>query len=137
MCTHRPYSTALDSTDRQTLRQTVHRLSRQRIEIPERVECCEGSRSKGMVELSIRNRAVVGSNPTGGSGGPVVRHRSGFTLVEILVVLILMGLVAALVVPALLPRHHDQSEVNAVLGRAREVAARRGEVVYVHIDPTG
>src|SRR5256712_6125455 len=66
-----------------------------------------------------------------------MRHRSGFTLIEMLVVLILMGLVAVLVVPALFPRHHDQSALNALLVSAREVAARRGEVVYVHIDPTG
>src|SRR2546429_615606 len=66
-----------------------------------------------------------------------MRHRSGFTLIELLVVLILMGLVAVLVVPALFPRHHDQSALNALLVSAREVAARRGEVVYVHIDPRG
>jgi len=66
-----------------------------------------------------------------------MRHRSGFTLIEMLVVLILMGLVAVLVAPVLLPRHHDQSALNALLVSAREVAARRGEVVYVHIDPTG
>ena len=66
-----------------------------------------------------------------------MRHRSGFTLIELLVVLILMGLVAVLVVPALFPRHHDQSALSALLVSAREVAARRGEVVYVHIDPRG
>jgi prepilin-type N-terminal cleavage/methylation domain-containing protein len=66
-----------------------------------------------------------------------MRHRSGFTLIEMLVVLILMGLVAVLVAPALFPRHHDQSAINALLVSARELAARRGEVVYVHIDPTG
>src|SRR2546428_6227149 len=66
-----------------------------------------------------------------------MRHRSGFTLIEIVVVLILMGLVAVLVAPALFPRHHDQSALNALLVSAREVAARRGEVVYLHIDPTG
>src|SRR3989449_4627516 len=64
-------------------------------------------------------------------------RRSGFTLIEILVVLILMGLAAALVAPALLPHHHDQSALSALLGSAREVAARRGEIVYLHIDPTG
>ena len=66
-----------------------------------------------------------------------MRHRSGFTLIEIVVVLILMGLVAVLVAPALFPRHHDQSALNALLVSAREVAARRGEVVYLHLDPTG
>src|SRR2546427_4152866 len=64
-------------------------------------------------------------------------RRSGLTLIEILVVLILMGLVAVLVAPTLLPRHRDQSAINALLGSAREVAARRGEVVYLHVDPTG
>src|SRR2546423_10246435 len=48
-----------------------------------------------------------------------------------------MGLVAALVAPTLLPRHHDQSALNALLVSAREAAARRGEVLYVHVDPTG
>src|SRR3989442_14453637 len=66
-----------------------------------------------------------------------MRHRSGFTLIELLVVLILMGLLVALVAPTLLPRHQDKSDVNALLRSAREVAARRGEVVYLHIDPTG
>jgi len=64
-------------------------------------------------------------------------RRSGLTLIEILVVLVLMGLAAALVAPALLPPHHDQSALTALLGSAREVAARRGEIVYLHIDPTG
>ena len=64
-------------------------------------------------------------------------RRSGLTLIEILVVLILMGLAAVLVAPVLLPPHHDQSALNALLGSAREIAARRGEVVYLHIDPTG
>ncbi len=63
--------------------------------------------------------------------------RHGFTLVEVLVVLILMGLAAALVVPALLPPRHDESALKTVIASAREAAARRGEVVYLKIDPTG
>jgi prepilin-type N-terminal cleavage/methylation domain-containing protein len=65
------------------------------------------------------------------------RRRSGFTLVEILVVLILMALATALVAPALLPPRRERSALGALLGSARETAARRGEVVYLHIAPTG
>jgi len=66
-----------------------------------------------------------------------MRRRSGFTLIELLVVLILMGLAALLVAPALLPPHRDHSALDALLSSAREVAARRGQVVYLHIDPLG
>src|SRR6266581_3075409 len=59
--------------------------------------------------------------------------RPGFTLVEILVVLIMMGLVA----PALLAPHHHASTLNDVVAGAREAAARRGEVLYLSIEPTG
>ena len=64
-------------------------------------------------------------------------RRSGFTLIEMLVVLILMGLATALVVPVLLPPSRHDSALNALLASAREVAARRGEVVSLHIDATG
>src|SRR2546428_13854195 len=63
--------------------------------------------------------------------------RPGFTLVEILVVLIMMGLAAALVAPALLALHHHASTLNDVVAGAREAAARRGEVLYLSIEPTG
>src|SRR3989442_12169604 len=63
--------------------------------------------------------------------------RPGFTLVEILVVLIMMGLAAALVAPALLALHHHASTLNDVVAGAREAAARRGEVLYLRIEPTG
>src|SRR5207245_8194995 len=63
--------------------------------------------------------------------------RPGFTLVEILVVLIMMGLAAALVAPALLAPHHHASTLNDVVAGAREAAARRGEVLYLSIEPTG
>jgi type II secretion system protein H len=68
---------------------------------------------------------------------PPMRHRSGFTLLELVVVLMLMGLAAALVAPVLLPRHHDESALNALLASAREAAAHRGEVVRLHIEPSG
>ena len=62
---------------------------------------------------------------------------SGFTLVEVLVVLILMGLVAALVAPALIPHRHEGSALAALIESARDAAARRGETVYLTIMPTG
>ena len=61
---------------------------------------------------------------------------TGFTLVEILVVLVLMGLAAALVAPALIAPRHD-SDLKTLLGSARDAAARRGEVVYLQIEPSG
>src|SRR6266704_1979139 len=63
--------------------------------------------------------------------------RNGFTLIEMLVVLVLMGLAAALVAPALFPARHDASALRALLGSARDAAARRGEVVYLRIDVGG
>ncbi len=63
--------------------------------------------------------------------------RSGFTLVEVVVVLILMGLVAALVAPALMPPRHDESPLAGLVESARAAAARRGETVYLTITPTG
>jgi prepilin-type N-terminal cleavage/methylation domain-containing protein len=63
--------------------------------------------------------------------------RPGFTLVEILVVLILMGLAAALVAPALVAPHHRAATLKDLVASAREAAARRGEVVYLTIEPTG
>ncbi|HEX2680817.1 MAG TPA: hypothetical protein VHQ03_05945 [Candidatus Dormibacteraeota bacterium] len=59
------------------------------------------------------------------------------TLVELLVVLILMGLAAALVVPALLGPGRDHDDLQALLAQAREVAARREEIIFVRISPTG
>src|SRR6267143_265283 len=53
-----------------------------------------------------------------------MRHRSGFTLIEMLVVLILMGLVAVLVVPALSPRHRAGGAAFHRCGYADGVAAR-------------
>ncbi len=64
-------------------------------------------------------------------------RRSGFTLIEILVVLILMGLAAALVAPVLLAPRHDESGLQTLVASARGAAARRGEVVYLRITAGG
>ncbi|NIM47700.1 MAG: prepilin-type N-terminal cleavage/methylation domain-containing protein [Gemmatimonadales bacterium] len=64
--------------------------------------------------------------------------RSGFTLLEVLVVLILIGMAAGLVAPAVLPPDRaEESSLTALIGSARDAAVRRGEVVYLHIASTG
>src|SRR2546425_2610395 len=63
--------------------------------------------------------------------------RPGFTLVEMLVVLILMGLAAALVAPARLAPHRRGVTLSDLVASARETAARRGEVLHLTIEPTG
>ncbi len=61
----------------------------------------------------------------------------GYTLVEILVVLVVMGLAAALVAPAFIPRSTEQGALQALTERARLIAIRRGEGVSLHIESSG
>lgn len=63
----------------------------------------------------------------------------GFTLVEILVVIVVLGLVVGVVAPAVLPPRRD--EVDADLARlirsARAAAAARQETLFVRLAPSG
>ena len=69
----------------------------------------------------------------GGSVG-----RDGFTLVEMLVVLILMGIAVAVVAPALLPPGPpDTVSLEEPLRVARRLALTRGETVYLDLVATG
>ncbi len=62
----------------------------------------------------------------------------GFTLVELLVVLTLLGMAAALVGPALIARPPDEeSATRRVVRGARELSARRGEAIRLRIDGGG
>lgn len=62
----------------------------------------------------------------------------GFTLLELIVVLLLMGVAAGLVIPALLPpRSADSSPLSDLVRSARQTAARRGEMLYVSISASG
>jgi len=66
--------------------------------------------------------------------------RSGFTLVELLVVIVLMGLMVGLVAPAVVPRpapDDDGRSLAPVIRFARQAAVRRSEIVYVRIDDSG
>lgn len=61
----------------------------------------------------------------------------GFTLIEVLVVLVLMGLAAGLVAPALLHTRHQRPALGSLISTAREEAARRGEMVYLRVAGSG
>lgn len=74
----------------------------------------------------------------GCEGGTGRARRAGFTLVEILVVLILMGIAVGLVAPAFLPpRRAEESALAALIRRAQDIAAARGETVYLGIAASG
>jgi prepilin-type N-terminal cleavage/methylation domain-containing protein len=65
------------------------------------------------------------------------RLRPGYTLLEMLVVLALMGLAAALVLPALRTTGHRDSGLQTVVTATRAAAAHRGEVIYLRVEPDG
>ena len=67
---------------------------------------------------------------------PPPRRRRAFTLLELLVVLVLLGLAAAFVIPVLRRPVRSVDQLS-VLERARAVAVRRGESVRLQFDATG
>lgn len=68
----------------------------------------------------------------------LTEQRSGFTLPEILVVLIVLALAAAFAVPALLPkRDRSPTGLASLLQPAREAAASRGETIHLRIMASG
>jgi hypothetical protein len=56
---------------------------------------------------------------------------------ELLVVLLLIGLAAAVVAPAIRAPTTLRRPLGQVVLAAREAAARRGELIYLRIDPSG
>ena len=70
-----------------------------------------------------------------GTGGLVMSK--GYTLIEVLVVLVVMGLAAALVAPALLPRRSDPAAVVTLVRHARAAAIRRAEAISLRIEASG
>ncbi len=62
----------------------------------------------------------------------------GFTLIEIVVVLILVGLATALTAPALLyPPEEDGTALSGVVEGARRLAEGRGETLYLTVEAGG
>ncbi len=69
---------------------------------------------------------------------PAVAVRKGFTLLEILVVLILLGLTVGLVAPSFrLPEPPAEAALAPLIRTARESALRRGETVELQLEPSG
>lgn len=66
-----------------------------------------------------------------------MRRHHGFTLIEVLVVLLLLGLAAALVAPIFLPRADAEHEIARLVRQTRDVAERRGETVHLTIATSG
>jgi prepilin-type N-terminal cleavage/methylation domain-containing protein len=64
-------------------------------------------------------------------------QRAGFTLIEVLVVLLLIGMAAAIAIPALLRPRAPESGLKVLVGNARETAIRRGETVFLRIGASG
>jgi prepilin-type N-terminal cleavage/methylation domain-containing protein len=66
------------------------------------------------------------------------RARHGFTLVELVVVLVLLGVMLAVVTPAIIATSEDRDPATLVVGTlesARETAIRTASAVDVVVDP--
>ncbi|HEV7366314.1 MAG TPA: prepilin-type N-terminal cleavage/methylation domain-containing protein [Gemmatimonadales bacterium] len=65
------------------------------------------------------------------------RPARGFTLLEMLVVLLLIGMAAALAAPMLLRTNPARSGFDELIAIAREAAVKRGEVLYLRVSTSG
>lgn len=63
--------------------------------------------------------------------------RGGYTLIEVIVVLVLIALAATLVAPAFTARRGAAPVLAALIGQARATAIRRGEAMYLRVEPSG
>jgi prepilin-type N-terminal cleavage/methylation domain-containing protein len=66
-----------------------------------------------------------------------LRHSGGFTLIEMLVVLVLLGMAAALAAPALRSFRPARPALGLLIFGSRDAAARRAETVYLRIAESG
>lgn len=77
------------------------------------------------------------SEASGLVGISLGRQRRGVTLIEMVVVLVLIGMAAALVIPALLRPRSGESGLEELVSNAREAAIRRGETVFLRVGESG
>jgi prepilin-type N-terminal cleavage/methylation domain-containing protein len=61
----------------------------------------------------------------------------GFTLLEIVVTLVLLGLAAALVAPAFRIEPTSEQDIRKVLAGTRETAVRRAQTLVLEVDDRG
>ncbi len=61
----------------------------------------------------------------------------GFTLIEMLVLLVLLGMAAAVAAPALRSVLPARPALSSLVPAARDAAARRGETVYLRVAKSG
>lgn len=74
-----------------------------------------------------RARSSIGASP-----------RTGLTLLEVVVTLVVLGLAAALVSPAITPPHPDpDAERSRLIARSRESAVQRAQDLVLVIDSSG
>lgn len=62
---------------------------------------------------------------------------NGYTVIEVIVVLVLMALAAALAAPAFVTPRDREAAITKVIGQARALAIRRAEAVELRIEPSG
>jgi prepilin-type N-terminal cleavage/methylation domain-containing protein len=62
---------------------------------------------------------------------------NGYTLIEVIVVLVLMALAAALVAPAFVTPHRPEAAIMTLIGQARALAIRRAEAMELRIEVSG
>ena len=61
----------------------------------------------------------------------------GYTLLEVIVVLVLLTVAASMVAPAFVAPHDPAAATVRVIGQARALAIRRAEALELRIEPSG
>lgn len=73
--------------------------------------------------------------------GPSARHRAGFTVIELVIVLVIAGVIMSVMLPAFSRLPVQRGAANArdsiimLAARARALAMERGTIVHLEIDP--
>jgi prepilin-type N-terminal cleavage/methylation domain-containing protein len=100
----------------------------------------DGSTTHGFAlgsDYNPRYPLIIGHSMKASRSGQSSNVRTGFTLVEVIVVLVLLTLAAAVVAPSLFRPHAEASELASLVRSARDAAVRRGETIHLRIDHSG